>query len=680
MTAWTIPSYAEWAVPGYTEERLLGHGVSGRVVAAASEATGRRVAIKYFDASLVRDPGFLDEFRSEAERLRSLDAPHAVRIYDFVEQPGEGAAVVTDLVDGVSLREMISRKGPLGPQAALVVLKDSLLGLAAAHAQRVPHRDLKPDNVLIDTSGWCTLTDFGVAVKTDKQVPAAGTPAYMAPELWNGAPNVPSTDLYAATAVLFESLTGKPPFSGRAGHLGDQHQSAPVPVDRVDEPLQGLIEWGMAKKPVDRPRSARSFAAELEALAAAAYGPYWEDQGRRQLGERTSELLPLLLAEGGGGSATATRLARRKVLTYASIGAVALVLLGAVGAVALSKQSDNAKLSSITAAAFTAQATVTPPVAVSKCTTATTFTYGGTVTATIPGTLTYQWLYSSGKPGAVQTLKFAAAGHRTVTGETVKATKATSGWAELKVLTPAAKTSNKATYKLLCGSGANGGIAVSASVRPAAQTVSSCGGKAPSLTASGQISSKKAGKVTYYWALGTGQNAGSGTVTFSAPGTKAVTPLTFRPPALPANGDAVLVATWPSAAASRPVAYSVSCTVPVTVTPSASVSAHGSAPASGTAPAKSSPSPGRSTAAPTGTATTSSPAGNPTTAPPTTAPPTTAPPTTAPPTTAPPTTAPPTTAPPTTAPPTTAPPTTAPPTTAPPTTSAPTGTATATST
>jgi len=160
-TAWTIPSYAEWAVPGYTEERLLGHGVSGRVVVAVNEVTGRRVAIKYLDEDLVRDPEFLSRLRAEAERLRSLDAASVVRLLAYVEQPDQGAAIVMELVDGVSLREMITRGGPLGAVAALVVLKDSLLGLVAAHSRRVPHRDLKPDNVLVDARGRCTLTDFG---------------------------------------------------------------------------------------------------------------------------------------------------------------------------------------------------------------------------------------------------------------------------------------------------------------------------------------------------------------------------------------------------------------------------------------------------------------------------------------------------------------------------------------
>jgi hypothetical protein len=122
---------------------------------------------------------------------------------------------------------------------------------------------------------------------------------------------VPATDIYAATAVLCESVTGKPPFSARLGQLRHQHESAPVPLDQFERPLQDLIARGMAKNPADRPR-ARSFVSELEARAAAAYGPYWEDQGRRELADRATALLPLL-AGGGGGSAMATRIARRKI-------------------------------------------------------------------------------------------------------------------------------------------------------------------------------------------------------------------------------------------------------------------------------------------------------------------------------------------------------------------------------
>src|ERR1700751_498245 len=126
MSAWTVPSFAaDWAVPGYTEERELGRGASGKVVEAVNDATGQRVAIKYLSPALLRDPAFLWEFRAEAQLLKSLDVPHVVQIYDYVEQPGQGAAIIMELVDGVSLHEMVVRRGPTGPEAALVVLKGS---------------------------------------------------------------------------------------------------------------------------------------------------------------------------------------------------------------------------------------------------------------------------------------------------------------------------------------------------------------------------------------------------------------------------------------------------------------------------------------------------------------------------------------------------------------------------
>ena len=559
MTAWTVPSYAEWAVPGYTEERLLGHGVSGRVVAAVNDASGQRVAIKYLHEKLVRDTEFLRELRSEADRLMSLNAPHMVRVFDYVEQPGEGAAIVMELVDGVSLRQMLARRGPLGAAAALVVLKDSLLALAAAHSQRLPHRDVKPDNVLIDARGWCTVTDFGVAVKTDKQMRAPGTPEYMAPELWHGAPNVPATDIYAATAVLCESLTGKPPFSGRAGRLRDHHESTAVPLDEFDPPLQDLIASGLAKDPAARPRDAMSFVSELEARAAAAYGPHWEDEGRRELAGRETELLPLLAGKSGGGSARVTRLARRKMLAFATVAAVAVVALVAGGAVVLAKTSGKqVQLNSVSATAVDAQITVTPPVVTSKCATPTTFAFTGSITDSQPGPLSYRWLYSSGKQGPVQTLNFTVAGQRQVSGGTVTTSTAGDGWAQLKLLlNPGTMTSDKATYQLLCST-ANSDIAVSATVKPAALTFSSCSAPRPTLTATGTITSKNPGTVSYYWAMSNGERTKPDMATFTSAGTQAADQLTF-PAWVPASGDVVIVVTSPAVVKSKPAAYKVSC-------------------------------------------------------------------------------------------------------------------------
>src|ERR1700760_204413 len=109
MNPWEVSSGEGWTVPGYVEERQLGQGASGVVVAAVSETTGPRVAIKYLSPALVQDPGFMWGFRAEAQTLRSLDVPQVVQLYDYVEEPGQGAAIVTELVDGISLHAIIAR-------------------------------------------------------------------------------------------------------------------------------------------------------------------------------------------------------------------------------------------------------------------------------------------------------------------------------------------------------------------------------------------------------------------------------------------------------------------------------------------------------------------------------------------------------------------------------------------
>lgn len=334
MSTWTVPSYAEeWAVPGYTEEREIGRGASGRVVAAVYEDSGRRVAIKYLSPDLVHDQAFIREFRSQVQKLRNLRVPQIVRVHDFVEQADQGAAVVMELADGVPLDFMIERQGPLSPEAALAVLKTSLLALAAVHRLGFGHRDCKPGNVLVDTAGGARLTDFGVAVRADERMPAAGTPSYLAPERWDGAPDSPAADIYAVTAVFFECLTGEAPFAGNLAQLEEQHVRGAVPLDRVDEPVQELVMRGMATNPGRRPQSAMAFVAELEALAASAYGSGWAERGRGELAERAAAALPLL-RRGGRRRTSASRGAARRsrALTVASFATVAVIGLGSVAA------------------------------------------------------------------------------------------------------------------------------------------------------------------------------------------------------------------------------------------------------------------------------------------------------------------------------------------------------------
>lgn len=176
-----------WSVPGYTETRELGSGGSGRVVLAVHDATGVPVAVKYLSERLRTDSAFVRDFRAEARLLGDLDSPYVVGLYEYVEAP-QGAAIVMELVDGIALRALLLREGATGPEAALVVLKGSLLGLAAAHRAGVVHRDYKPENVLVAADGSSKLVDFGIAAGRGSTPGIAGTPAYMAPEQWNGSP------------------------------------------------------------------------------------------------------------------------------------------------------------------------------------------------------------------------------------------------------------------------------------------------------------------------------------------------------------------------------------------------------------------------------------------------------------------------------------------------------------
>ncbi|MGV9271411.1 serine/threonine-protein kinase, partial [Kitasatospora sp. NPDC003701] len=291
-----------WEIPDYLHERELGAGASGRVVLAHHRATGHPVAIKYLH-SAAGTPAL----REEAEVLAAVDSPHVTRLYEYVE--GErGAAIVMELVDGIALRDLLRAEGATTPEAALVVLKGSLLGLAAAHRAGVVHRDYKPANVLVDVAGTSKLVDFGIAVPSGDDRDVSGTPAYMPPEQWAGRPASPAGDVYAATVTFFECLTGTRPYDGATvAELAVQHTEAPIPAELAPDPVRPLILAGLAKDPHARPGSAADLVEELEAVASAAYGPQWEERGRLDLTALVA-LLALLLP-GAGGAAGGTSLA-----------------------------------------------------------------------------------------------------------------------------------------------------------------------------------------------------------------------------------------------------------------------------------------------------------------------------------------------------------------------------------
>jgi eukaryotic-like serine/threonine-protein kinase len=480
-----------WAVPGYTEERELGHGASARVVAATRDDTGQQVAIKYLAPRLLGDPNFLARFREEVELLASIDVPHVVRLFDYVEAPGEGAAIVMELVDGVSLHEMITRQGATSPESALVVLKGSLLGLAAAHQLGIVHRDYKPENVLVDGAGNSKLTDFGVAVKAGQRAPVGGTPLYMAPEQWNGEPATPASDIYAATAVFFECLTGQTPFSGRLEHLAMQHQTAPIPVGLFDRPLQALIERGLAKDPRDRPAHAVEFVAELNEVADDAYGADWEERGRGELGKRAAALLLLLL----GGIAGATG------------GSFAATLLGGAG------RKKKAVIAGAALGIFAAIAVTT-----------TTLALTGSNSSGSPGTANHAADAAATNPG---TAGPPATGSPTASPSTTGSPTASPSTTGSPTASPTATspTTNPPTGAPTTGPPTTAPppppVITAAAANPAAVT-GTCPAELPSLTVPGTISSDRATTVTYHWARSNQTSTGPTQVEIPAGGSVSV--------------------------------------------------------------------------------------------------------------------------------------------------------------
>jgi tRNA A-37 threonylcarbamoyl transferase component Bud32 len=334
-----------WTAPGFHHVRALGEGASGQVFQAVDDVTGAGVAIKYLSDGLLGDNTFITRFREESRKLTQLEDPNLVVFYEYVESPTEGrAAIILELVDGVSLRKVLATQGPAGPLGALAVLSGSLLAMAAAHKAGITHRDYKPANVLIRRDGLSKVLDCGIASR------AGGAPPYLAPEQWLGAPPDQATDLYAATAVFFECLTGRLPFPEQSSAaLEKAHRSTPVPIESVPGPLRHLVAAGLAKDPADRPASAAEFLGALEDAAVSAYGPAWEAQGRGRLAEMTSRasrtdwtppapltsppssVPPGLVRPGPGGSRRSRVLIGAGVVAAIAV-AAGVVLYGARGA------------------------------------------------------------------------------------------------------------------------------------------------------------------------------------------------------------------------------------------------------------------------------------------------------------------------------------------------------------
>ncbi|MEU1860690.1 serine/threonine-protein kinase [Streptomyces gardneri] len=271
----------------YLLEEPLGRGATGTVWRARQRETagaeaavagqpGETVAIKVLKEELANDADIVMRFLRERSVLLRLTHPNIVRTRDLVVE-GDVLALVMDLVEGPDLHRYIRESGPLTPVAASLLTAQIADALAASHADGVVHRDLKPANVLLAEQGGQMhpmLTDFGIARLADspgltRTHEFVGTPAYVAPESAEGRPQTSAVDIYGAGILLYELVTGRPPFAGGTAlevlhrHLSEE----PRRPSTVPGPLWTVIERCLSKNPERRP-SAENLARGLRAVAA----------------------------------------------------------------------------------------------------------------------------------------------------------------------------------------------------------------------------------------------------------------------------------------------------------------------------------------------------------------------------------------------------------------------------
>src|SRR5580700_3501335 len=276
-------------IPGYTLDRGIGVDRAGALVDAHDSTTGSRVVIRLLSPALSADAAFRRQVRHDMGVLGALRHQHLLSVINFDDRQ---AAIVYESVDGITLRHLIDVSGRLAATAALVVFDDTLAALEALHAAGVIHRDVTPQAVLLDSGGTAILRDAGVPAPPLRRGWRAGTPQYMAPELWAGRPHTVSTDIYAATGVLVDAVTGRPPYLGTdLSGLGVQHTHGALPSEAVPLLARELVIRGLAKDPRDRPVTAGSFRRDVEVAGTAFLGATWRDQGRAWLAVVVTERL-----------------------------------------------------------------------------------------------------------------------------------------------------------------------------------------------------------------------------------------------------------------------------------------------------------------------------------------------------------------------------------------------------
>ena len=289
------------ALPAYEIGAELGRGGWGIVLAGRHRHLQRDVAIKQLPSAFSSDPDVRARFVTEARLLASLDHPHIVPIYDFVERDGLCLLVMEKLSGGTVWQRFV--ESGLGGEEACAIALVTAVALEYAHQHGVLHRDVKPENMLLTNDGrQLKVGDFGTArvlagstTMATQAGEVVGTPAYMAPEQATGSRVTPATDVYALGMTLYEMMSGQLPFRQGDSPLALLYQrvhEAPIPIaevaPEVPTSVAEVIMGAIKTEPGDRPPTAEAFAVDLAKAATGAYGRGWFEQTglRGSLGTR----------------------------------------------------------------------------------------------------------------------------------------------------------------------------------------------------------------------------------------------------------------------------------------------------------------------------------------------------------------------------------------------------------
>src|SRR3954451_2306933 len=248
------------------------------VYAAVDERLDRLVAVKVMSAALSADPAFSDRFAREARAAARLTHLNVVSVYDQgadVSADGQHVFLVMELVEGRTLRELLRERGRLTPAEAISIMEPVLSALSAAHRAGLAHRDVKPENILLSDDGIVKVADFGLARAVESDATATrtglmmGTVAYCAPEQISKGSTDPRSDVSSAGIVLFELLTGSPPYKGESAmNVAWQHVHSRVPapssrVKGIPSEIDELVINATDSDPDSRPADAGAFLAEI---------------------------------------------------------------------------------------------------------------------------------------------------------------------------------------------------------------------------------------------------------------------------------------------------------------------------------------------------------------------------------------------------------------------------------